>query len=159
MSPFPCCVTRCLTPGRALGRAGTAYEKQGDLVNAIKYYSKSLTEHRTADVLNKLRAVSVDALVVVMVLTTWDRRRKQRRRLRSKRTSIPNWPRRRERRVMCTSRLERLSRLSSVTPRPSSDYRMFFAVGDGMTLTLTLQIRPPSVQQPSSSIHQARRPP
>ncbi|GHJ89129.1 hypothetical protein NliqN6_5531 [Naganishia liquefaciens] len=41
---------------KVLGREGSAYEKQGDLTNAIKYYSKSLTEHRTADVLTKLRA-------------------------------------------------------------------------------------------------------
>ncbi|KAJ9092115.1 hypothetical protein QFC21_006981 [Naganishia friedmannii] len=41
---------------KALGRIGSAYEKQDDLANAIKYYSKSLTEHRTADILTKLRA-------------------------------------------------------------------------------------------------------
>ncbi|KAJ9111795.1 hypothetical protein QFC22_006454 [Naganishia vaughanmartiniae] len=41
---------------KALGRIGSAYEKQADLANAIKYYSKSLTEHRTADILTKLRA-------------------------------------------------------------------------------------------------------
>lgn len=53
-----------LTPFRVLGREGSAYEKQGDLTNAIKYYSKSLTEHRTADVLNKLRAVSLASFSV-----------------------------------------------------------------------------------------------
>lgn len=41
---------------KALGRTGSAYEKQGDLDAAIRYYSKSLTEHRTADVLDKLKA-------------------------------------------------------------------------------------------------------
>ncbi|KAF7980888.1 hypothetical protein HWV62_36063 [Athelia sp. TMB] len=40
---------------KALGRIGTAYAKKEDLANAIKYYQKSLTEHRTPDVLNKLR--------------------------------------------------------------------------------------------------------
>lgn len=40
---------------KALGRIGSAYSKKGDLENAVKYFQKSLTEHRTADILNKLR--------------------------------------------------------------------------------------------------------
>lgn len=39
---------------RALQRKGTALQKQGDLEGAIASYSKSLTEHRTADTLKKL---------------------------------------------------------------------------------------------------------
>ena len=42
---------------RAFGRIGTSYEKLGDLPNAIINYQKSLTEHRTPDILTKLRAV------------------------------------------------------------------------------------------------------
>ncbi|CCO28166.1 Heat shock protein sti1 homolog [Rhizoctonia solani AG-1 IB] len=38
-----------------LGRIGTAYSRKDELDNAIKYFSKSLTEHRTPDILNKLR--------------------------------------------------------------------------------------------------------
>ncbi|CAE6396415.1 unnamed protein product [Rhizoctonia solani] len=40
---------------KALGRIGTAYSRKEDHDNAIKYFSKSLTEHRTPDILNKLR--------------------------------------------------------------------------------------------------------
>jgi stress-induced-phosphoprotein 1 len=40
---------------RSLGRIGNSYFKLNDLSNAIKFYQKSLSEHRTADVLEKLR--------------------------------------------------------------------------------------------------------
>lgn len=40
---------------KSYARIGTAYERKGDLVNAVDNYKKSLTEHRTPDVLNKLR--------------------------------------------------------------------------------------------------------
>ncbi|KAK7205343.1 hypothetical protein BZA70DRAFT_153433 [Myxozyma melibiosi] len=42
---------------KSFGRIGTAYHKLGDLEKSIEYYNRSLTEHRTPDVLNKLRAV------------------------------------------------------------------------------------------------------
>jgi stress-induced-phosphoprotein 1 len=41
---------------RAMARKGTALEKSGDMEGAIAMYNKALTEHRSADVLNKLRA-------------------------------------------------------------------------------------------------------
>lgn len=41
---------------KAYGRMGSAYEKQGDMTNAVEYYNRSLTEHRTPDILAKLRA-------------------------------------------------------------------------------------------------------
>ncbi|RMY68614.1 hypothetical protein D0863_06996 [Hortaea werneckii] len=41
---------------KAFGRMGSAYEKMNDLTNAVEYYQRSLTEHRTPDILTKLRA-------------------------------------------------------------------------------------------------------
>lgn len=45
------------TIAKALGRIGNAYSKKGDFASAIKNYEKSLSEHRTPDVLNKLREI------------------------------------------------------------------------------------------------------
>ncbi|KAJ3327099.1 Hsp90 cochaperone [Blyttiomyces sp. JEL0837] len=42
---------------RAFARMGTAYAKLDDHANAIKFYQKSLAEHRTPDVLTKLKEV------------------------------------------------------------------------------------------------------
>ncbi|KAK9470324.1 uncharacterized protein V1510DRAFT_423446 [Dipodascopsis tothii] len=40
---------------KSFARIGTAYQKLGDWDSAIEYYGKSLTEHRSADILAKLR--------------------------------------------------------------------------------------------------------
>ena len=41
---------------KAFGRIGTSYERLGDLPKAIENYHKSLTEHRTPDILAKVKA-------------------------------------------------------------------------------------------------------
>ncbi|KAJ3070310.1 Hsp90 cochaperone [Podochytrium sp. JEL0797] len=69
MGDYPTCIQVCeeaIETGRsqradfkiiakAFGRMGNAYFKQSDYTNAIKYFQKSLSEHRTPDILNKLR--------------------------------------------------------------------------------------------------------
>lgn len=47
---------------KAFGRIGSSYEKMGDLPNAVVNYQKSLTEHRTPDILTKLRAAEKAAI-------------------------------------------------------------------------------------------------
>lgn len=41
---------------KAYGRVGSAYERKGDLTSAIDNYQRSLTEHRTPDILAKFKA-------------------------------------------------------------------------------------------------------
>lgn len=48
---------------KAFGRIGSAYEKMGDLANAVDNYQRSLTEHRTPDILAKLRAAEKAKIV------------------------------------------------------------------------------------------------
>ncbi|GAB7350207.1 hypothetical protein MBLNU459_g0866t1 [Dothideomycetes sp. NU459] len=47
---------------KAFGRIGSSYEKLGDLPSAVTNYQKSLTEHRTPEILAKLRAAEKAAI-------------------------------------------------------------------------------------------------
>ncbi|CAK7896915.1 heat shock protein Sti1p [[Candida] anglica] len=48
---------------KSFARLGNSYLKKNDLASAAKYFDKSLTEHRTPDVLNKLRATQKEMKV------------------------------------------------------------------------------------------------
>lgn len=49
---------------KAFGRIGSAYEKLDDLPNAILNYQRSLTEHRTPEILTKLRTAEKAKITV-----------------------------------------------------------------------------------------------
>ena len=53
MAPYEC------ADDRAFGRIGTSYMKLGDYDQAIEYFQRSLTEHRTPEILTKLREVAM----------------------------------------------------------------------------------------------------
>lgn len=44
---------------RAFARMGNAYVKKDDLYNGLKYYEKSLSEHRVQDVVKKTAEVGI----------------------------------------------------------------------------------------------------
>lgn len=48
-------LTFVLSLCRAFGRIGSSYVRKNDFENGIKYLQKSLTEHRTPDILAKLK--------------------------------------------------------------------------------------------------------
>ena len=47
---------------RALARIGSAHSKKDNLKEALAFYNKSLSEHRSADVVQKVAQVGCDIL-------------------------------------------------------------------------------------------------
>ncbi len=81
-----------LTVARAFGRIGTCYEKLGDLAQAITNYQKSLTEHRTPDILNKLRAAEKAKIMAEKEAYISPEEAEKARELGNQKFKEANWP-------------------------------------------------------------------
>ncbi|KAI9704945.1 MAG: Hsp90 cochaperone [Candelina mexicana] len=77
---------------KAFGRIGTSYEKMGDLPNAITNYQKSLTEHRTPDILAKLRAAEKAKIEAERISYINPEKAEEARELGNKKFKEADWP-------------------------------------------------------------------
>lgn len=77
---------------KAFGRIGSAYEKQGDLANAVEYYQRSLTEHRTPDILAKLRAAEKNKITAEKNAYVDPQKAEEARELGNQKFKESDWP-------------------------------------------------------------------
>jgi len=71
---------------------GSAYEKQGDLANAVENYNRSLTEHRTAEILAKLRAAEKAKIIAEKNAAIDPAKAEEARELGNKKFKEADWP-------------------------------------------------------------------
>lgn len=77
---------------KAYGRMGSAYEKKGDLAKAIENYQKSLTEHRTPDILAKFKAAEKAKIIAEKNAYIDPEKAEEARLLGAERFKAADWP-------------------------------------------------------------------
>jgi stress-induced-phosphoprotein 1 len=77
---------------KAYARIGSSYEKMGDLANAITNYQKSLTEHRTPEVLAKFKAAEKAKIVAEKNAYVDPEKGEEARQLGAERFKEADWP-------------------------------------------------------------------
>ncbi|KEZ45922.1 Heat shock protein sti1-like protein [Scedosporium apiospermum] len=77
---------------KSYARIGTAYEKLGDLPHAIENFQKSLTEHRTPDVVNKLRSAERNKIEAARVAYIDPQKAEEAREEGNKKFKETDWP-------------------------------------------------------------------
>ena len=71
---------------------GSAYEKLGDLTNAVEYYNRRLTEHRTPDILAKARSAEKAKIVADKNAYVDPQKAEEARELGNERFKNTDWP-------------------------------------------------------------------
>lgn len=77
---------------KSYARIGTSYEKLGDLPKAIENYQKSLTEHRTPEVVTKLRAAEKNKIDTARKAYIDPEKAEQARELGNNKFKESDWP-------------------------------------------------------------------
>ncbi|TVY24065.1 Heat shock protein sti1-like protein [Lachnellula hyalina] len=77
---------------KSYARIGSSYEKMGDFNKAIENYQKSLTEHRTPEVVNKLRAVEKTKIETARNAYIDPEKAEEARELGNKKFKEADWP-------------------------------------------------------------------
>lgn len=77
---------------KAYARIGSAYEKQGNYTLAIENYQKALTEHRTPDIVNKLRAAEKNKIETARTAYIDPEKAEEARELGNAKFKAADWP-------------------------------------------------------------------